>query len=294
MANRRQVVEELFETALALQPEDREAFLENVRGGDPELGRALTELLIEEACAASFLEHPPFSFLGKPTTNTSLAISLDNHVSGSQLKIGQILLSRFVVVRFIASGGMGEVYEVEDRLLQGVHVALKTILPHIAGESALQQRFQREVLLARQVTHPNLCPIYDIFHCEEAPDDFLFLTMKLLPGETLSTRLKRSAPIPIEEQLAILKQLTIGLAAIHAAGIIHRDIKTSNIMLDGTGSNVWVYITDFGLARVFESEATIVRKRSFIWNARLHGARAVSWTQAFPSDRYFCLWRCST
>ncbi|HEX3471921.1 MAG TPA: protein kinase, partial [Silvibacterium sp.] len=99
---------------------------------------------------------------------------------------GQILNERFVIVRFIAKGGMGEVYEAEDPFLQGVHVALKTILPHMADDPALQQRFEREVLLAREVTHPNLCPIYDIFHREQPPPSFLFLTMKLLPGETLA------------------------------------------------------------------------------------------------------------
>ena len=166
-----------------------------------------------------------------------------------RLKPGQILLDRFVIVRFIAKGGMGEVYEAEDGFLQGVHVALKTILPQIAEEPALQQRFEREVLLAREVNHPNLCPIYDIFHCEQPPPNFLFLTMKLLAGETLAARLRSTASISIAEGLAILKQMTAGLAAIHAAGIIHRDIKPNNIMLDGMGSDVRLCITDFGLPR---------------------------------------------
>jgi eukaryotic-like serine/threonine-protein kinase len=253
MASQRQLVEELFEAALALRPEERDAFLDKVCGDHPELGRMLAELLNEEARAGSFLEHPPFDFLGKAAASTTPP-------ELGQLRIGQILLERFVVVRFIASGGMGEVYEVEDRLLQGVHVALKTILPHIAKDSNLQHRFQREVLLARQVTHPNLCPIYDIFHCEVPPNDFLFLTMKLLPGETLAARLRRSPPVSTEEGMAILKQMVLGVAAMHRADIIHRDIKTNNIMLDGSGENVRVYITDFGLARAFESEATLTGK----------------------------------
>ena len=122
-----------------------------------------------------------------------------------RLKPGQVLIDRFVIVRFIAKGGMGEVYEAEDRFLQGVHVALKTILPQIADDPASRQRFEREVLLAREVSHPNLCPIYDIFHCEQSPANFLFLTMKLLPGETLAARLRRTASIPIAEGLAILE-----------------------------------------------------------------------------------------
>ena len=177
-----------------------------------------------------------------------------------RLKPGQVLIDRFVIFRFIAKGGMGEVYEAEDSFLQGVHVALKTILPQIADDPALRQRFEREVLLAREVSHPNLCPIYDIFHCEQPPANFLFLTMKLLPGETLAARLRRTAPLSIAEGLAILKQMAAGLAAIHAAGIIHRDIKPNNIMLDGIGSEVRLCITDFGLARAHEAEPSLSGK----------------------------------
>jgi serine/threonine protein kinase/tetratricopeptide (TPR) repeat protein len=177
-----------------------------------------------------------------------------------RLKPGQVLIDRFVIVRFIAKGGMGEVYEAEDGFLQGVHVALKTILPQIADDPALRQRFEREVLLAREVSHPNLCPIYDIFHCEQPPANFLFFTMKLLPGETLAARLRRTASISIAEGLAILKQMAAGLAAIHAAGIIHRDIKPNNIMLDGIGSEVRLCITDFGLARAYEAEPSLSGK----------------------------------
>ena len=125
MASQRQLVEELFEAALALRPGERETFLDKVRGDDPELGRILAELLSEEARVGSFLEHLPFDFLNKIRAVSAAP-------EAGQLSVGQILLNRFVVVRFIARGGMGEVYEVEDRLLQGVHVALKTILPHIA------------------------------------------------------------------------------------------------------------------------------------------------------------------
>ena len=173
-----------------------------------------------------------------------------------RLAPGQSLADRFTIVRFIAKGGMGEVYEAEDRFLQGVHVALKTILPHIAGDPGLQQSFKREVLLAREVTHPNLCPIYDVFFCEEPAPGSLFLTMKFRPGTTLGARLREPAPIPADEALAILKQIAAGLSAIHGAGIVHRDIKSSNVMLDGRGSDIRIWITDFGLARTNDVETT--------------------------------------
>ena len=264
MALQREFVEQLFEAALALEPAERQAFLDHACADDAELKRTVEELLAEDARAGSLLEQPPFYLFGQAgppragVTTDSLDSSEIPAPPAGRLKPGQILIDRFVIVRFIAKGGMGEVYEAEDGFLQGVRVALKTILPQIAEEPALQQRFEREVLLAREVNHPNLCPIYDIFHCEQPPPNFLFLTMKLLAGETLATRLRSTTPISVAEGLAILKQMTAGLAAIHAAGIIHRDIKPNNIMLDGSGSDVRLCITDFGLA--FESERSFSGK----------------------------------
>jgi serine/threonine protein kinase/tetratricopeptide (TPR) repeat protein len=270
MASQRELVEQLFEAALALNPMEREAYLDQMCSGDPQLKRMVEELLAEDARAGSFLQHPPFDFLDKadkslhPVSEETRTVNgngthPDTRLAG-RLEAGQTLIDRFLIVRFIAKGGMGEVYEAADHFLQSDHVALKIIRPHIAGDPDSQLRFEREVLLARKVTHPNLCPIYDIFHCEQPQPGFLFLTMKLLPGETLAARLQRSGPIPVEEGLVILKQVAAGLAAIHDSGIVHRDIKPNNILLDGIGKDVRLYITDFGLARAYESEITISSK----------------------------------
>lgn len=174
----------------------------------------------------------------------------------SQLKPGDLVDSRFVVIRFIARGGMGEVYEVEDRQLRGVHVALKTILSQYAVDPDMRQRFEREVLSARQVVHPNLCPIYDLGHWNRPDGDLTYLTMKLLPGESLAARISRTGPIPGEEALCVLRQVGAGIAAAHDAGILHRDIKTANIIVDGSGPQVFAWVTDFGLARAAWSEET--------------------------------------
>ena len=264
-------MEELFEAALALKPAERESFLGQVCGHDPDLRREVEQLLIEDEHAGSFLEHPLFDFVEQPGTRlphvTGTTGSMGADIisslpppSDGQLEPGQVLIDRFLIVRFIARGGMGEVYEAEDSFLQGVRVALKIILPHIADDPSLRQRFEREVLLAREVTHPNLCPIYDIFRCEQQSPGFLFLTMKLLRGETLATRLRGTPSISIAEGVAILRQMAAGLTAIHAAGIIHRDIKPNNIVLDGAGPDVRLCITDFGLARAYESEASFSGK----------------------------------
>ena len=170
---------------------------------------------------------------------------------------GEIIADRFAVVRYIAAGGMGEVYEVEDRLLRGARVALKVILPAIANDPDSARRFEQEVILARKISHPNLCPIYDIARSKGPHVPFLFLTMKLIAGETLSARIKRPEPLSRMEKISIFRQLIDGLAAIHAGGIIHRDIKPNNVMLDLSGPETCVVIMDFGLARTHTAEETL-------------------------------------
>jgi serine/threonine protein kinase len=164
---------------------------------------------------------------------------------------GDLLCGRFRVVRFIARGGMGELYEARDLQL-GEQIALKTIRADIAGDERIGQRFRREVQLARKVTHPNICRIFDLFQCElpgggAAVD---FVTMELLEGETLAERLRREGPYHPDQALPIIAQLAGALAAAHDAGIVHRDLKTNNVMLlpgDGRGAPRAV-ITDFGIA----------------------------------------------
>jgi len=267
MASQRDPVAELFVAALSVQASRREAFLDQACSQDPSLRRAVDELLAQDARAGSFLQHPAVNHFqettaGSPSSlETAPVVNVEGNGSLPQsLQPGQTLIDRFVIVRLIAKGGMGEVYEAEDSFLQGVHIALKTILPRFADEPALKQRFEREVLLARKVTHPNLCPIYEIFHSDQPPPAFFFLTMKLLPGKTLAARLRQPEAIPVKEGLEILRQMAAGLAAIHDQGIVHRDIKPNNIMLEGSGEKVRLWITDFGLARAHESETTVQSK----------------------------------
>jgi serine/threonine protein kinase/Tfp pilus assembly protein PilF len=236
----------LYSAALDLPGSARARFVIDACGDDLELKRELEALL--EA-------HEQ-----KTSTRDGPLVDLLDFIPGPALFPGASVLNRYKVVQRLGAGGMGEVYEVEDRFLQGVHVAMKTILPHKSDDLDLQRRFEREVLLAREVTHPNLCPMYDIAHCDDPPPGFLFLTMKLLPGTTLSERLKKGDAISPEDRLAILSKIALGLSAIHNANIVHRDIKPGNIMLHGTGSELRLWITDFGLARAYQTETTVVEK----------------------------------
>ncbi len=156
----------------------------------------------------------------------------------------ETVAERYRIVRLLAGGGMGEVYEAEDLLLRE-RLALKTIRRDAAHDDRMLERFKREIQLARKVTHPNVCRIFDVgFHRDTA-----FLTMELLAGETLDRRLRRTGRMTTAEAEPIVAQLAAGLAAAHRAGVIHRDFKSANVMLVEDAAGTRAVITDFGLAR---------------------------------------------
>ena len=160
---------------------------------------------------------------------------------------GEVLAGRFKIVRFIARGGMGEVYEAEDQVLRE-RVALKTIRPDVAGDERTMERFLREVHLARSVTHPNVSRTFDVFH----HGALAFLTMELLSGETLAERLSKTGRLTPEEALPLIEQMAAALTAAHEAGVVHRDFKSANVMLEPDArrpGGVRAVVTDFGLAR---------------------------------------------
>ena len=160
---------------------------------------------------------------------------------------GEVLAGRFKIVRFIARGGMGEVYEAEDQVLRE-RVALKTIRPDVASDPRTMERFLREVHLARSVTHPNVSRTFDVFH----HDTLAFLTMELLAGHTLAERLSRSGRMQPDDALPLIEQMAAALTAAHEAGVVHRDFKSANVMLEPDErrpGGVRAVVTDFGLAR---------------------------------------------
>jgi len=171
---------------------------------------------------------------------------------------GAIVASRFRIVRYLAQGGMGELYEAEDLELRE-RIALKTILAHIAANDRSIAMFKREVHLARQVTHPNVCRIYDIFRHQPDParadapgNEVVLLAMELVHGETLAEKLRRDGRFATADALPIARQMAGGLTAAHRAGVVHRDFKSHNVMLvkpARADEDTRVVITDFGLAR---------------------------------------------
>lgn len=178
-------------------------------------------------------------------------------LGGPVFSSGDLVSQRYRIVRFLAQGGMGEVYEAEDIELRQ-EVALKTVSAHIGGDPAAVDRFKREIALARRVTHPNVCRIFDLGQ-HLLPDfadgipmpPLTFLTMELLRGETLSQLLKRRGRLTPEEAFPLIEQMAAALDAAHRANIVHRDFKSENVFLveDPAKGGLRAVVTDFGVAR---------------------------------------------
>ena len=171
---------------------------------------------------------------------------------------GDSVAGRYRIERFLAQGGMGAVYAARDLELGGP-VALKTLHAWIAGDPQSLERFKREIQLARRVTHPNVCRIFDFG--VHAPDPetrpVTFYTMELVAGETLAEYLRREGAMRPEAARPWVEQMAAALAAAHAVGVIHRDFKSENVFLaeaagtssGGVGAGARVVVADFGIAR---------------------------------------------
>ena len=155
---------------------------------------------------------------------------------------GTLIAERYRVIGLLGRGGMGEVYRATDLTLSQ-QVALK-FLPEAAGADQMAlARFYNEVRIARQVSHPNVCRVYDVGQLEGQP----YLSMEYIDGENLASLIRRIGRLPHDKAVEMGRKLCAGLAAAHARGVLHRDLKPANVMVDSEGQ---VLITDFGLAGI--------------------------------------------
>ena len=181
--------------------------------------------------------------MARERTPTTSGSSLDD----GRFPVGAILAERYRILGLLGQGGMGEVYRANDLKLNQP-VALK-FLPATTTRNLLD-RFHAEVRIARQVSHPNVCRVYDIGEV----DGSTFLSMEYVDGEDLRSLLRRIGRLPGDKALEIARRLCAGLAAAHDKGVLHRDLKPANIMIDGRGQ---VLIMDFGLAGLADQIAQV-------------------------------------
>src|SRR5579859_3532696 len=174
---------------------------------------------------------------GSPSRSSSYP---EYQISEGRFLPGRLLAGRYRIIALLGRGGMGEVYRADDLTL-GQAVALKFLPEEASRDEALLERFRNEVRIARRVSHPNVCRVYDVGEI----DGQTYFTMEYVDGEDLASLLRRIGRLPQDKAVEIARQLCAGLAAAHAKGVLHRDLKPANIMLDGRGQ---VVITDFGLA----------------------------------------------
>ena len=160
---------------------------------------------------------------------------------------GRALHGRYRATRLIGSGSMGDVYDGIDLATQG-RVALKVLKPERAVREVFRHRFLREAKSAVLIDHPN---VVDVLDYGETPEGLLFIAMEFLEGEDLSSYLKRNGRLPWPHAIGVLRQIAAALAAAHDCGVVHRDVKPSNILLrqDGTGGLI-VKLLDFGVAKL--------------------------------------------
>ena len=235
MADRSQLIWQLYYAARDCNEAERAAFLSAACAGDASLRDEIESLLRHESdgLVTELVDV-------KNPIDMTLAIT-----DGAGFQPGTVVGKRYRIVSLLGRGAMGEVYRADD-LKVAQQVALKFLPIHFAADADRMKRFVSEVRLARQISHPNVCRVYDIGEA----DGRHYLSMEYIDGEDLASLLQRIGRLPHEKVVEIARQLCAGLAAAHDQGVLHRDLKPANIMIDGRGR---ARIADFGLAVTAQS-----------------------------------------
>lgn len=241
-AERWEKLKNIFDRAQEIAPETRAQFLDEICATDADLRGEVEALLASFDGAESFMESPAAHQAASMFEDKRTLITEGSTVNSDDRKLvaGTVLANRYRIIGILGKGGMGEVYKAEDIKLDQT-VALKFLPDKLEKNKAALERFTGEVRVARQVSHPNVCRVFDIGEIEGRH----FLSMEFIDGDDLSSLLRRVGRLTSERAIEISRQLCIGLHAIHDAGILHRDFKPANIIIDSKGKT---RITDFGIA----------------------------------------------
>jgi len=181
-----------------------------------------------------------------PSKEVSVSPTKTMETPMKELTRGRTFAGRYDVVEELGRGGMGKVYRVIDNKIDE-EMALKLLNPEIAADKNTIERFQNELKFARKITHKNVCRMYDLNEEEETQ----YITMEYVPGEDLKSLISRIGLFTIGKAISITKQVCEGLAEAHRLGVIHRDLKPQNIMIDKEGN---ARIMDFGIARSLKAK----------------------------------------
>ncbi|MBZ5724045.1 MAG: serine/threonine protein kinase [Acidobacteriia bacterium] len=196
-------------------------------------------------CAAALdVTSAETAVLAVPAATSAPRLSSSSSVDEGRFLPGTMLAGRYRIASLLGRGGMGEVYRATDLTL-GQAVALKFLPETMARDEHALARFYNEVRMARQVTHPNVCRVYDIGQVE----GLHYISMEYIDGEDLASLLRRIGRLPVDKATETARKLCAGLGAAHEKGVLHRDLKPANVMIDGRGQ---VIVMDFGLAGLSE------------------------------------------
>jgi serine/threonine protein kinase len=245
--------ESIFAVALEKStPEERRAYLDEACAGNPDLRASVEELLRASDDAGSFLDHSPAAVIGGETIDAAgAADDTEKSAPGASVltllapcdkpdRIGK--LGPYEIFEVVGQGGMGAVLRALDLKLNRV-VAVKVMAPELAANPSAVQRFLREARTAAAVHHEHVVTIHSVEESHRPP----YLVMQYIEGQTLQQKVDREGALPLKQILRIGSQIAFGLAAAHKVGLIHRDVKPANILLENGVERV--KITDFGLAR---------------------------------------------
>jgi eukaryotic-like serine/threonine-protein kinase len=189
----------------------------------------------------------PAAATPQATSAWSIAVTQPHealYAQGEEL-VGTVLAERYEILELLGQGGMGVVYKARDMELERL-VALKLIRPELASNPEILRRFKQELILAREVTHRNVIRIFDLGQAK----GFKFITMEFVEGRDLRAVLREKSKLSPDEAVQIVAQVCRALESAHAAGVVHRDLKPQNIMLDAKGR---VFVMDFGIAHSLET-----------------------------------------
>ena len=181
-----------------------------------------------------------------PSEEVPLSRTETLRVPTRELTLGSTFAGRYHVIEELGRGGMGQVYKVVDKEINEM-VALKILNPEIAADEETIERFRNELKLARKISHKNICRMHDL----SREGGTYYITMEYVPGEDLKRSIKRMGPLSVGKTIFIAKQICEGLVEAHQLGVVHRDLKSKNILIDRGGN---ARIMDFGIARSLETK----------------------------------------